>query len=175
MGFFVLEHAEWAVGPLFVWGGDMRQMDPVLKERLETLIASMGYELLGCECLSQGRQMVFRIYMDGKNAVTIDDCSRVSRQVSAMLDVEEVFQGRYFLEVSSPGINRPLFELEHYRRAIGRTVKIRLHALVNERRQFAGVLLRVEGEDIYLQVEGLMQEVRVPFSVIEKGHVVGEV
>src|SRR5262249_13811790 len=103
------------------------------------------------------------------------DCSKVSRQVSAMLDVEEAFQGRYILEVSSPGINRPLFELSHYQKATGKTVKIRLHAPINERRQFTAVLLRVEGEDIYLHVEGLMQEVRVPFSAIEKGHVVGEV
>lgn len=153
----------------------MKQFDPVLKERLETLIGSMGYELVGCEMLPQGQQMIFRIYIDGEKGVTVDDCSKVSRQVSAMMDVEDAFQGRYFLEVSSPGINRPLFEIGHYRKAVGKTVKIRLHMPINQRRQFNGVLLKVEGEDIYLQVEGLTEEVIVPFSAIEKGNVVGEI
>ena len=92
-----------------------------------------------------------------------------------MLDVEDSFQGRYYLEVSSPGINRPLFEIEHYRKYVGKSVKIRLHAPINQRRQFNGILQRVEGEDIYLLVEGVEEEVRLPFSAIEKGNLVGDV
>lgn len=153
----------------------MKKIDPALQERMATLIASMGYELVGCEMILQGRHTVFRIYMDKPEGVTVDDCSRVSHQISGMLDVEELFQDRYSLEVSSPGINRPLFELEHYRKVIGKSVNIRLLAPLNQRRQFNGVLLRIEGEDIYLQVEGVEEEVKLPFAAIEKGNLVGEV
>lgn len=153
----------------------MGKINPVLHERLRTLIGSMGYELIGCEVLPQGRQMIFRIYIDGPKGVTVDDCSRVSHQVSAMMDVEDTFPGRYFLEVSSPGINRPLFEIEHYRWAIGKSIKVRLLAPLHQRRQFTGVVVKVEGEDIYLQVEGMDQEVKLSFSAIEKGNLVGEI
>ena len=153
----------------------MRKIDPALHDRLAKLIGSMGLELVGCELLPQGRQMVFRIFIDKENGVTIDDCSLVSYQVSAMLDVEDPIQGRYSLEVSSPGIDRPLFEIGHYQKYIGHQVKIRLYAPINQRRQYKGTLLRVEGDDIYLLVEELGQEVKLPFSAIEKGHLIGNV
>ncbi len=105
----------------------MRKIDPILHERLAQLIGAMGYELVGCEHVPQGRQMLFRIYIDSAKGVTVDDCSQVSRQVSAMLDVEDPFQGRYVLEVSSPGIDRPLFEIEHYQKYVGKRVKVRLY------------------------------------------------
>lgn len=149
------------------------RIDPVLQERLENLIVSMGYELFGCEMLPQGRHRVFRIYLDSAKGVTIDDCSKVSRQVSAMLDVEDAIQDRYLLEVSSPGIDRPLFTIEHYRKMSGKTVKLRLHLPIDQRRQFTGVLQRIEGEDIFLLVEGMEGEVKFPFSAIEKGNVIG--
>lgn len=153
----------------------MRKIDPVLYERLVTLINSMGYELVGCELYSQGRKVIFRIYIDGREGITLDDCSRVSHQVSAMMDVEDLIQGKYSLEISSPGINRPLFEIEHYRNHIGKRVKIRLYSAINQRRQYTGVLLKVEGEDIYLIIEGLNQEIKLPFSAIEKANLVGDI
>lgn len=90
----------------------MSKIDPTLRERLVKLIHGMGYELVGCELISEGRShnrpMLFRIYLDSQTGVTIDDCSRVSRQVSAMLDVDPPVQGEYVLEVSSPGVNKSL-------------------------------------------------------------------
>jgi len=153
----------------------MRKIDPVLHERLVQLIVSMGYELVGCEMLPQGQQMVFRIYIDGPKGVTVDDCSRVSRQVSAMMDVEDPFQSRYALEVSSPGIERPLFEIEHYLKYVGKRVKIKLYSPLDQRRQFKGILQRVEGEDIYLLVDDMEQEVKLSYSMIEKANLVGEI
>lgn len=153
----------------------MRKIDPVLHERLVTLISSMGYELVGCELLSQGRQTIFRIYIDSERGVTVEDCSRVSRQVSAMMDVEDPIQSGYSLEVSSPGVDRPLFEIEHFRRYIGKQVKIRLHSPINQRRQYKGILQRVEGEDITLLVEELEHEVIVPFSLIEKANLISDI
>jgi ribosome maturation factor RimP len=152
----------------------MRKIDPVLQERLSKLCLSMGYELVGCELFPQGRQMLFRIYIDRPNGVTLDDCSDVSRQISAMMDVEDPIQGRYTLEVSSPGIDRPLFELEHYRKFIGKRVKIKLQSSINQRRQYTGVLHRVEREDIYLLVDDA-QEVILPFSAIEKANLIGDI
>lgn len=153
----------------------MRKIDPVLHERLATLIRSMGYELIGCEWLSQGRQAVFRIYVDKENGITVDDCSQVSYQVGAMLDVEDLVPGNYALEVSSPGIDRPLFEIAHYRKYIGRQVKVKLHLSINQRRQYKGILQRVEGDDIYLLVDGCEQEVKLPFSAIEKANLIGDI
>lgn len=151
----------------------MRKIDPVLHERLAKLIHSMGYELLGYEFISKG-QMIFRIYIDSEKGITVDDCSQVSRQVSAMMDVEDAIQASYALEVSSPGIDRPLFELEHYRRQLGKQVKITLHLAVNNRKHYKGILKKIEGDNICLWLEDLEQEVILPFSTIEKGNLIGD-
>ena len=156
----------------------MRKIDPILHDRLATLIVSMGYELVGCELCPEGRRMIFRIFIDGNEGakrVSLDDCSRVSHQVSAMLDVEEPIQGRYALEVSSPGIDRPLFELRHFERFIGSRVKIKLHVPMNQRRQFKGVIKRVEGENICLLEDDTEKEVILAFTDIDKANVVGEI
>lgn len=151
----------------------MRKIDPVLYEKLATLVNAMGCELVGYEMLPQGRQMTFRVYIDSPNGVTIDDCSKVSRQMGAMLDVEELIQGSYTLEVSSPGLDRPLFELEHFRKYVGKQIKIRLSLPIEGRRQYKGVLQRVEGEDIYIIVDE--QEIKLPFSMVEKANLVEDI
>jgi ribosome maturation factor RimP len=153
----------------------MRKIDPALQERLATLIASMGYELIGCEMIPQGRHMIFRLYIDSEVPVTIDHCSAVSRQVSAMLDVEDAFSSHYTLEVSSPGIDRPLFAIEHFQKQLGKQIKLKLYVPIDGRRQFKGHLLKVEGENIHLLPEGAAQEIILPFSAIEKANVIGEV
>ena len=154
---------------------DMRKIDPVLHERLRTLINAMGFELVGCEMLPQGGRMLFRIFIDSDTGVTVDNCSQVSHQVSAMMDVEDPIQGRYTLEVSSPGIDRPLFEIGHYQKFVGKRAKIKLYSPINKRRQFKGILLRVEGEDIYLLEDDLAKEVKLPFSDIEKANLIGDI
>lgn len=153
----------------------MKKIDPALLERLSLLISSMGYELLGCESLSMGSKKMFRLFIDCAKGVTSDDCSKVSHQVSAMLDVEDPIQSRYVLEVSSPGIDRPLFELAHFERFIGSEVKVRLYAPMAGRRQFQGIVVRVEGESIYLAVEGSGQEVEIAYSAIDRANVIGKV
>ncbi len=153
----------------------MGKIDPELYERFKTVVETMGYELVGCEMQSHGSQILFRIYLDSITGVTADDCSKVSHQISAMMDVEDPIQSRYVLEVSSPGIDRPLFELEHYRRFIGSRVKVRLAVPVGQRRQYTGLLKGVEGETVHLLVEGSGQELALSFSNIEKGNLIGEV
>ena len=87
-----------------------------LQDRLASLVSNMGYEFVGCELNRHSGGSLLRIYIDKETGVNVDDCARVSRQVSATLDVEDPIQGRYTLEVSSPGIDRPLFDLSHYKK-----------------------------------------------------------
>jgi ribosome maturation factor RimP len=158
----------------------MNKINPELYERLVKLIGSMGYELLGCELVSQGRHTLIRIYIDysvvdNQKSITVEDCAQVSYQVSALLDVEDPIQGRYTLEVSSPGIDRPLFKVEHYKKYLGSRVKIKLCSPINKRRQYKGILLRVKGDDICLLVDDLEQEVVLPFSIIEKANLIADI
>lgn len=151
----------------------MRKIDPELYERLEKLAKALGCELVACEWASQGHHKVFRVYIDAPGGVTIDQCGEVSRQISAMLDVQGI-EERYTLEVSSPGINRPLFELAHYQKHLGSQVKIRLYTPIDQRRQYQGTLLRVENDQIFLLIDDLKQEVVLPFSAIEKANLIGD-
>ena len=153
----------------------MSKVDPALCAKFKTVVESMGYELVGCEMQSHGSQVLFRIYVDNAKGITADDCSRVSHQISAMMDVEDPVRSRYVLEVSSPGIDRPLFELAHYRRFIGSRIKVKLAVPIAQRRQYTGLLKSVEGETVHLLVEGSEQEVALPFSNIEKGNLIGEI
>src|SRR5579863_3743364 len=116
-----------------------------LHERLASVVTGMGYEFVGCELQRQHYNSLLRIYIDSATGVTLDDCTRVSRQLSAMLDVEDPIQGRYTLEVSSPGLDRPLFQIAHYQKYIGSQVKVRVKVPLNDRRHFTGTLLKVEG------------------------------
>jgi ribosome maturation factor RimP len=144
-----------------------------LRDLLANLVKSMGYEFVGCELLKQ-QSSTLRIYIDNPpKGVTVDDCTKVSRQVSAMLDVEDPISGRYTLEVSSPGIDRPLFEKSHYERFVGSQVKLRLYTALEGRRNFVGVLLRVEETGITLLVE--QTEYVLPFSNIEKAKLIADV
>lgn len=158
----------------------MRKLDPVMDDRLKALINSMGYDFVGAESQPQGSLMLFRIFIDSldtapQKGVTVEDCSKVSRQVRAMLDVEEFMQGRYLLEVSSPGIDRPLFELAHFLKVVGSRVNIQLYAPIEGRRKFKGLLVRIEGEDMYLLVDDAELEIKLPFSAVEKANLIANV
>jgi ribosome maturation factor RimP len=147
----------------------MTKTAATLNERLTPLVQAMGYEFVGCEYHSQGRHSVLRIYIDSETGTTLADCSRVSEQLSAVLDVEDFIRGHYSLEVSSPGIDRPLFEIAHYQKQIGNRLKVRTYVPIQNQRNFAGILLRVEENNIYLLVE--TEEKILPFSDIEKANV----
>lgn len=148
----------------------------VLSAKLNGIIApavtALGYELVGCELTSGGRGSLIRIYIDSPAGITVDDCERVSRQVSAILDVEDPIPAGYDLEVSSPGLDRPLFTLDHYRRFIGKRVRIRLHRPQNDRRNYTGVLKAVEQELVVVEGDG--QIWKLPFADIEKGNLIPE-
>jgi ribosome maturation factor RimP len=115
----------------------------------------MGYELWGCEYIAQGKHSLLRVSIDKVDGIQIDDCEQVSHQISGVLDVEETISGQYRLEVSSPGIPRPLFSLAHYQRYIGHPVKIRLYRLFAGQRQVTGLIADVREDKVCLLVDGL--------------------
>ena len=136
---------------------------------LETTIEAMGFELWGVEYLSQGRHSVVRIYIDGRDGITVDDCAAVSSQVGSVFDVEDPITGEYTLEVSSPGMDRLLFKLEQYPAYVGEVLELRLRSAFEGRRKFRGVCKGIEGEDIVIEVDD--HEYLLPYSAIEKSRV----
>jgi ribosome maturation factor RimP len=160
--------------PFFVYicRCEVANVEITLRDRLASLVNGMGYEFVGCELQRQGRGAVLRIYIDNESGIKLDDCSRVSRQVSAVLDVEDPIQGEYTLEISSPGLNRPLFEIAHYLKMMGSRVKLKMYAPINNQRNVKGVIVRVEGMDIHLLVDTV--EIVVPFSNIEKANIIAD-
>ena len=144
----------------------MKQSEVWIGKAIAPAVEALGLELWGIEQLRQGRRVTLRIFIDCLSGVTVDDCERVSRQVSAILDVEDPIQGEYTLEVSSPGIERPLFSLPQYERYIGAEVNVRLRIPVDGRRRFRGVLEQVTMDRIALLVDGATVE--MPHSDIER-------
>ena len=133
---------------------------------VEPVAEALGYDLWGIEYLSHGKQTVVRIYIDSDKGIGVDDCASVSRQVSSIFDVEEPILGEYSLEVSSPGMERPLFKLSQYGRYIGERVKLRLRSPFEGRRKFVGKLSGVENDDVVLIVDD--HEYLLPFDMIDK-------
>lgn len=143
-----------------------------LKAMLNPAVEALGFELWGIEYLAQGKHSILRIYIDHQDGITVDDCAAVSHQVSGVLDVEDPISGEYNLEVSSPGMDRPLFEPEHYAQYLGETVELRLRSAIQARRKWTGQVTSVEDDKIALQCEGEAELVLIPHSVVEKGKLV---
>jgi ribosome maturation factor RimP len=143
-------------------------------ELAEPLAASLGLELAEVEYKQEGGRMVLRIFIDRDKGVTLDDCAAVSRELAEILDVEDFIRGRYNLEVSSPGLNRPLKKASDYARFTGRLVKIRTFELLaddvgNNRKTFTGELLGLEGGIVRLKLtEG--QTAGVPLEKVAKAN-----
>ncbi|MBA58986.1 MAG: ribosome maturation factor RimP [Gammaproteobacteria bacterium] len=143
-----------------------------LRELILPVVHSFGMELWGIERATSGKSKILRIYIDGSAGVTIDDCVRVSRQISSMLEVEDPLSAKYILEVSSPGLERRLFEVDQYCKYIGEMVRVNLRNSFENRRNYLGRLVRVENEEIIIVSKE--EEFTFPFEMIEKGHLVYE-
>lgn len=148
-------------------------MNEKLKAIIEPTVTAMGYELWGCQHITQGQHSVLRIYIDSENGITVTDCERVSRQLSAVLDVEEPITSRYTLEVSSPGLDRPLFTLAQYQRFIGNMINVRLQTPVDNRKHLKGLLLAAENDEIVVSV--VDKKIVVPLDNIAKAHLLPEI
>lgn len=140
---------------------------------LEPVVEQLGYELADIELNlggDNGNGGVLRLFIDQAAGIAVEDCEAVSRQVSALLDVEDPIPGEYSLEVSSPGLNRRLVKPEHFERFAGSRVKVRLLRLVDGRRRFNAELMGVEEANVILR-EG-QQSFEVPLSEIETARLV---
>jgi ribosome maturation factor RimP len=126
-----------------------------LNALLAPLLRDLGLELVGIE-FSPGRGgSLLRVYVDVEGRpVTIDDCERASREISALLDVNDPVAGRYTLEVSSPGLDRPLFTPEQFARFVGEAVKINVNLPIEGRRRFHGTIRGIEGDRITIEQDG---------------------
>ena len=142
---------------------------------LAPTVESLGLELLGTEYLPSPGGAVLRLYIDvpageAERMVGIEDCEAVSREVSAQLDVEDPISGNYTLEVSSPGIDRPLFAPAQYQRFAGQVAKVTLKLPQDGRRRLQGRIDGIAGETITFDVDG--QPFPVSFENIEKARLV---
>lgn len=151
----------------------MRRSESALTSLIRSVVEPMGYELVGVQYVQRGGGGgVLRIYIDHEKGITLDDCGAVSHQVSGVLDVEDPIPGHYDLEVSSPGLDRPLFEAAHFERFRGQRARIKLVAKLEGRRVFEGVIAGVEGETVRLTVDGEMRAFEL--AAIESARLVPE-
>ena len=146
-----------------------------IKEKAPTeLIAPVveGLDLIfwGLEYTPAGKNSLLRVYIDAPEGVTVDDCARVSHQVSGLLDVEDPISEHYSLEISSPGMDRPLYTLEQFEQFAGHTVQLRLRTPFEGRRKFKGILNGVEGDDVLLVVDN--HEYLLPHDLIDRANLV---
>lgn len=143
----------------------------LISDLIRPTVEALGVELWGIEHVIQGKYSVVRIYIDkGEDGIAIEDCEKVSRQVSAIFDVEDPIPGEYTLEVSSPGMDRPLFEIEQYANYVGSEVAVRLRSPLDGRRKFKGVIQSVDADSITLLVDG--ETFKLSAMTIDKGNLV---
>ena len=150
----------------------MGQDSHTLRQILEPVVTAMGYELIGVEFHPHRGSALLRLYIDKEGGVNVDDCQQVSHQVSGVLDVEDPIPGHYRLEVSSPGLDRPLFQAHDFIRFAGHPVRVQLTLPLNGRRKFTGRLVGVRADQVVLEHEG--QELAIPLTAIEKARLIPE-
>ncbi|MCH9746018.1 MAG: ribosome maturation factor RimP [Proteobacteria bacterium] len=139
-------------------------IDPVVKD--------MGYELVGVEYVASGKHSILRIFIDTEHGIGIEDCEKVSHQLSAVFDVEDPIAGQYNLEVSSPGIERPLFHIGHYQRFLGNDISLRLVRPIEGQRKFKGVIGSVSEVNNTIELVTELGPVMLDIDMIEKANLV---
>jgi ribosome maturation factor RimP len=142
-----------------------------LRDLLEPAVAAVGCELVGIEYLPNGKQSLLRVYIDKAEGVTVDDCSAVSYQVSGLLDVEDPVPGHYTLEVSSPGLDRPLFQARDFERFAGQEVKIRMRFPIEGQRNFRGLLQGLQEQQVVIEGQD-GKRVNLPLDQVEQARLI---
>jgi ribosome maturation factor RimP len=159
--------------PLFLFLGLGISMDPTITrvwQLAAPLVEDEGMEIVDVDFRHEGSRggRVLRLYLDKEGGPNMDDLSRVSRQLSELLDAQDTIDGAYTLEVSSPGINRPLKKPAHFARFVGKRIRVRTRDLIDGRRSFLGILGQVVEDSVILTQEG--KRYQIPFSMIEKSN-----
>ena len=143
-----------------------------LEAFIQPIVASMDYELWGISLLSRGSGSILRVYIERTAGITLDDCVSVSRQISACLDVEDPISGKYVLEVSSPGIDRPLFRLSHYALNTGKQIKVSLLSPFDGRKKYQGTLSGTDQETQEISMICEEHEFSFPLEAIDHANIV---
>lgn len=134
-------------------------------ELIEPVVKSMGLELEDLELKRTGSKALLRVYIEKENGVNIDECAQASREISALLDVEDPLPAAYVLEVSSPGLDRALKELRHFKKYQGRLVRVVISEPIEKQTFFVGKLAKAGDTEIVIELPKGM-EITVPYSLI---------
>lgn len=137
-----------------------------IRQLVEPVITADGRELIEAEYRREAMGWVLRLFVDQEGGITVDDCAQISRVIGDLLDVADLIQTPYHLEVSSPGLNRPLRKPEHFQSAIGKMIDVRTTAPLDGRRRFKGLLKDISAEQILMECDG--QLYTVPLLLLER-------
>mgnify|MGYP000309150355 CR=1 FL=1 len=149
----------------------MQRASPIVSAVVEPVVTGLGYEFVGAEFGQTESGPTLRVYIDGPDGVEVDDCAKVSRQVDAALDIDDVVRGAYVLEVSSPGVDRPLFDERQFGAQIGEEVRVRLLGGIDGRRNYKGTLIAAADGQVTIEVDGA--DHAVPLADIEHAYLIG--
>ena len=148
----------------------MKHLQNALDSLVKNTVEGMGFMLWGYEYRPHSESALLRIFIEKQGGISIDDCATVSRQIGAVLDVENIIPVAYILEVSSPGMDRVLFTADQYQDYLGETIKIRTRTPIDERRNFKGSLIKTSDTTVTIAVDN--QEFDIPFESIDRARLV---
>jgi len=148
----------------------LTKQEQQLTELLSPTVAAAGFELLGIEFIRAGKHSTLRLYIDHPDGVNVDHCAIVSREVGAVLDVEDPIPNEYNLEVSSPGLDRPLFTPEHFAKVVGQKIEVKLAIPQDGRRKFKGLLTQIDEDMLVVEVDGKLY--RLLMDNVDKANLV---
>ena len=149
----------------------MQRASPAIVEIVSPVVTGLGYEFIGAEFGQAENGQTLRVYIDKAEGIVLEDCAAVSRQLNAVLDVEDTIKSAYQLEVSSPGVDRPLFTEEQFRDQLKEVIRVKMADGVDGRRNFKGELVAVKTGVVTVEVDGLDYE--LPLDDIDQAYVVG--
>lgn len=148
----------------------MKQAPEHLVNLIEPIVEGLGYECVGIEYHPHPRHGLLRVYIDNPKGILVDDCSKVSHQISGALDVEDPIQDNYQLEVSSPGADRPFFYVHQFERFVGSKVLVNMYQAIAGRKKITGIIEKVVDDIVTLREADQIFE--VPFSAMSKARLV---
>ncbi len=149
----------------------MQRASPLVVSVVEPVVTGLGYELVGAEFGMAENGQTLRVYIDKPEGIVMEDCAAVSRQLNAVLDVEDTIKSAYLLEVSSPGVDRPLFTEAQFASQVGEQVRIRMTDSISGRRNFKGQLVSVANAHAVIEVDGIDYD--LPVADVEQAHIIG--
>lgn len=138
---------------------------------LETLLPTLDLEIFDIQYRREGHGWVLRVFIDSETGVTLDDCSTVSRELGQHLDVEDLIDHAYHLEISSPGLERPLRSINDFQRFCGKRAKVRFHNAIDGEKVFKGEIEQVDGEKIFLRLND-DNSMEFTFDMVNKARLV---